>query len=171
MAPADGRSPQERRIAVLEARLDDAGNQIDRLRLHALVWPAVVIAIAALAISLFGEFPGSGWSTIAGLAGHAHDANNTSVQVFAVIQVISLLGIVVGSLALLTGEPWTIRAVQVAAGMSLIAFIGLAITVMSSGGGGSIGDLGYEVSIRILLIPLAALVAIIASRAAGDLAD
>ncbi|MGH9212430.1 MAG: hypothetical protein ACRD2C_17390 [Acidimicrobiales bacterium] len=86
------------------------------------------------------EIEDAAMTSLAGLPGQASDAENGVVQLFAVLTIVALLGVVAAALAMLGGA--SVVPSRIAVATLVVVWIVLRLVVSASGEGGSIDDLG-----------------------------
>lgn len=169
-----------RRLRSLGHRVDGLAAELVATRIHAAAWPAVLLLLACLVVPLYreaetenlsvDETPGE-WSTLPGLVGKAGDFGNGAVQGGAVLLIVAILvTAALTAAAALSPNRRTGIALAVAASVALGLWLAVLVVVGAAGGGGSIDELDYRNTIRVLLVPVACAAALFASHVVRDAA-
>ena len=152
--------------------LDEAREQLGALRVRVTACSALALLLASLIVPMYSETDddetGSTEVTLAGLAGKAADADNGAVQALAVITIIGLILTMALTLASIFDGDRLIGWGQGAlAGLLLAIWIVLSLAVNFSGGGGFFdGELGFDLTLRTVLVPAGAAMSLVALRVA-----
>ena len=157
--------------------LDEAREQLGALRIRVTACSALALLLASLIVPMYSETDddetGSMEVTLAGLAGKAADAGNGAVQALAVLTIIGLILTMALTLASIFDRDRLIGWGQGAlAGLLLAIWVVLSLAVNFSGGSGFFaGELGFDLTLRTVLVPAGAVMSLVALRVARQVRE
>lgn len=167
------------RLNRLEAENRVLRADLDRFRINVVVFSTVLAAIVALTLPLFDlaepdpfdvddevQVSGPASVSVFGLAGEANDIDNGTIETFAIILIVSLIALGAAAIATLGGRGRVI--VLALSGVVALAWFLLIAFVSAAGGDGTIGDLGYQNSFLVAVVPLVAALGVATAFVAGD---
>lgn len=159
------------KIRLLELRGEDLQRQVDNLRIGVLAVPALAALIAAIAIPQFrrAESDPEQLFTIGGLVGVIDDSFVGTVGV--VLIVLLVLTAVVMAFAAIDRHPRAVLATTVLGSLTIANWLVLWIAVSNSGGAGTIEGAEFENTLRVLVVPIAATLALLCARAVRTASD
>lgn len=161
-------------------RIDDLTGELDSLRIRVTALPAALALAICLFLPMYLPVNEDGTSladsaetiSLSSLPGEASDIENGLVNVTSIVLIVALAAGCILALALALAPNRRVALAAPALGaVTLVVWLVLALQVGSSGGGGTIDELGYENTVRILLIPAAVALSFAAAQAVRSAAD
>lgn len=171
MADPEGDEELRADVRRLTHRLEETTRQLGSLRIHVTSWVALAFLLAALIVPAYSEFDDgdvetdSADITLFTLVGEAGDVDNGTVRLLAIATFGGTVLAMVMTLLAIIDKRRTIAWNQAAlAGLLLVVWFALTLAVGSSEGEGAIDELGYDATVRTLLLPVGAVMVLVASR-------